>query len=617
MVCGGSVEESVSDRSLKVKEATIDLDRLCYAAQRSRWVLRRFREERREAVRQYTGSHWSEEGAYKSQPVNLLAQYVQIVGRSLIAKNPRVMLSTFDQGNKPAVAAMQTWANSEIVRMRMADVFQRVVLDALFSVGVCKVGLATPADSSSVAWTLPAGQPFAERVDLDDFVFDVHARDFSEVAYIGHRFRAPLEVIKGSKIYSKFRFELTASQDPFYNLEGDERISTLGRGFYAGNDEEFEDMVDLWEFYLPRHRVIVTLVDDQLTGSDTTQQYANSKDRHGGALRMQKWMGPDGGPYHILSYGVVPGNCMPKAPIQDLLDLHEAVNNIYRKLIRQAERQKKQMLFQGVEEDARRLQEGSDGEWVRVDNPQATQERAAGGPDQSLFQLGVHLAEVYNRMAGNLDLIGGLGPQSKTLGQDKMLDQSASSGVQSMQDVTVNFVADCLKSLCWYWWHDPFKVMRSKHSLPGIPDMGITRQVTPQQRMRTRFDDLEIEIDPYSMQHQTPEQRGAALDAMVTQILGPLMPVLQQQGVQFDAQTWLKKRAAFFNMPDLPEIVTMGEPPPATGLGTAPQQSGGGPAETTRNYVRRSVGQNTPANQQSDLMNSLSKNIAAKNGSHP
>src|SRR5260370_6344382 len=172
-----------------LSDKRVDIDRLCLAMIRSRLMLRRFREERREMVRQYVGNHWSEEGTSEKVTVNLIGLYVSVVGRNLIAKNPRVMLSTFDRQNKPAVSAMQTWCNSEIVRMKMQNTLKRVVLDGLFSLGICKVALATPADSASVAWNLVAGQPFAERVDLDDFVFDMHARDFSECSFIGNRDR--------------------------------------------------------------------------------------------------------------------------------------------------------------------------------------------------------------------------------------------------------------------------------------------------------------------------------------------------------------------------------------------------------------------------------------------
>ncbi len=47
----------------------------------------------------------------------------------------------------------------------------------------------------------------------------------------------------------------------------DERIGLLGRTTLAGETEEYEDFVDLWEVYLPRHKLVLTLVDDQLTGA--------------------------------------------------------------------------------------------------------------------------------------------------------------------------------------------------------------------------------------------------------------------------------------------------------------------------------------------------------------
>jgi len=209
--------------------------------------------------------------------------------------------------------------------------------------------------------------------------------------------------------------------------------------------------------------------------------------------------------------------------------------------------------------------------------------------------------------------MGGLAPQSKTLGQDKMLNQNASGGVSDMQDTTIEFTADILKSLCWYWWHDPFKVMKTKAQLPGLPDMGIQRQVTPQQRMRGRFEDLEIEVDPYSMQHSTPQARAADLDQLV-QLITPMMPVLQQQGINLDANAWLQKRGAYKDMPDLSELLTISEPPQADPGAAGAQPQTGKPGETTRNYTRHSAGSDTPDNRNNDFMNQLASAQKQQNG---
>jgi len=557
-------------------------------------------------VRQYVGMHWSEEGTSEKVPVNLISLYVTVVSRNLIAKNPRVMLSTFDRQNKPAVSAMQSWANEEIGRMRLQNTLKRVVLDGLFSLGICKVALATPADSATVAWNLVAGSPFAERVDLDDFVYDMHARDFTESSFIGHRYRVPLDVVKDSRIYDSSRRTLEPSIDAAFNLEGDERISMLGRSYYGQDSEEFEDMIDLWEVYVPRHRLVLTLVDQYMVG---VQGMADIKDNPNAqmALRVQKWLGPDGGPYHLLQYGTVPGNAMPKAPIQDLVDMHDAVNRMYRKAIRQGERQKEQLLIAGGSmEDGKRIQEAGDGDVVRCDNPERAQVRSFGGPNQANLGLGTHLKDLYSWLAGNLDMMGGLAPQSKTLGQDQMLEQNASRAIADMQDGTVDFTAGVIKALCWYWWHDPFKVMKTKAMLPGLPSMGIQRTVTPQQRMRGRFEELEVEIDPYSMQHSTPQSRLAALNQIVQGIITPMMQFLQQQGIGFDANAYLQKVGAYGNMPDLVDIITI-QPPPQPdkqAAGAAPAEAPK-PAETTRNYVRRSIGAGNETARNADFQNTL------------
>jgi hypothetical protein len=565
----------------------VDLNRLCNAVFHSRQILERYRVERKHAVRQYAGAHWSDNAAREKVPINLLSLYIQVVSRNLIAKNPRVMLSTFDRGMKATVSAMETWANKEIQSMRLADTLQRVVLDALFSIGICKTCLATPTDAATEGWNLQAGKPFADRIDLDDFVVDMHARDFSEVQFIGHRYRAPLEVVRESKIYSKRRKELQASSDSPYNREGDERIGRMGRGYHGGDQEEFEDLVDLWEVYVPAHRCVYTLEDDEVAGAIASGAGLSFE-----PLREQAWLGRDTGPYTMLAYGLVPGNLMPKGPISDLIDLHTFSNNLYRKLIDQAQRQKTiTAVSGGADADGNRIIPANDGDMVRVDNPDKIREVRMGGPDQQNLLVFQGAWDLFNRMSGNLEIMGGLGPQSKTATQDSMLNANSSKGIADMQDRTVTFTADVLKSLCWYWYHDPLKVMRSTFSVPGLPEVQTVRSVTPMQRQRGNFEDLDIEVDPYSMQHATPQSRMAGIMQVVQQIVMPMMPVLQQRGVGFDVNVLLEKLAKYMDQPDLAEILTIQDPPTQEPGSVEPTSMK--PAQTERTYTRQNVSERT------------------------
>lgn len=580
--------------------------------QSARQSLKFFRSERKAAVRQYAGAHWSEEASKEKVHVNLLSLYVSVVSRNLIAKAPRVMMSTYDRASKSTVAAMQDWANKEIEHINLANTLQRVVLDALFSIGICKVALATPGDAASLAWNVQAGSPIASRVDLDDFVYDIHARDFSEVSFIGHRYRVPLDTVRDSKLYNKSRKNLTASNDHRFNQEGDERVNVLNRG-YVGDDEEMEDMVDLWEVYVPRHRCIYTLHEDCLSGA-SAPQYGGQVE----ALREQDWIGPDTGPYHILGYGTIPGNCMPKGPIQDLIDLHLPLNLIMRKLIRQAERQKDLTLVQrGGDGDAERYRNANDGELVPTDNPANAKQVSMGGPNQVMFQFFLQLKDLFSWMAGNLDIMGGLSPQAKTATQDSMLDKNSTRAIADMQERTIAFSASVLKAMGWFWWHDPMKIMRSTYQVPGMPDTSAERYVYPAghpdpsvQRRDGNWEDMDLKVDPYSMQHQTPQQRAGDLMKIVTSVYMPMAQIAQQQGVGFDFNAFIEIMSGYMDMPDMQRILATQEKPKEEsaqggGGGGGGQEAGPGPAETTRTYVRENMPGRTRQGNDMNMMNAL------------
>lgn len=590
------------------KKDDFDIGRLCAAMQRARLVLRTPRQHRFDMVRQYVGRYWSEEGSITSVPCNLLSAYVGIVGRKLIAHNPRFMLSTWNRQARPVVSAMEAWINKQVEKIKLQNTLQRIVVDALFSVGICKVALATPADAALSGWGVAAGQPVAERVDLDDFVFDVHAKDFSEAGYIGHRFRAPLSVIRNSKIYSKDRKELQPEWDRIYNMEGDERIGILGRTTLGGDEEEYEDFVDLWEVYLPRHKVVLTLRDDNLTGAAGG---ADGPDRnYGKALRIQKWLGPESGPYHFLGFGVVPGNPMPKAPLQDLFDLHKSINAILRKLLRQAERQKQVTFVQGgATEDGARVLEANDGDIIRIDNPEKIQQREIGGPNQQNYMLFESMKQLFSWLSGNLDVMGGLSPQGDTATQENLLNANSSGTISEMQQRTVDFSSSVGNALCWYWHHHPQQIMRSEYHAQGMPEVSVVRNVHPpgrglgplgRKRMARdhKFEDMDIRTDPYSMQHTTPEKRLQMLNQIVQQTYLPMAQIFQQQGISLDLNAYLQKVGKYMDDPDIQDILTVQEPPQEQPAGGPSDQSGPPkPAETTRNYVRRSMGKQGDQNQ--------------------
>jgi hypothetical protein len=569
--------------------ADLDLNDLAKVAQAARLVLRFQREERVVAVKTCAGVHCSEEGSEVAMPLNLLSMYRTIVGRKLVANNPRALLTTDVREAKPVVAAMENWVNKQIQNINLVETLQRAVDDSLFCLGVVKVSLADPGMAANLGWAIRAGEPFAETIDLDDFVFDVHARRFDQCAFIGHRYRIPLKV--AIKLYGKSR-DLQATDDSLYNMDGDERISIIGKTTLAGY-EELEPMIDLWEFYLPRHKLIITLRDDDMGGVGLNR---------GKALEIKPWLGPKKGPYHILSMGYLPGNPMPVAPIQNLIDLANSVNQMIRKLMDQAERQKTITVVAGsASKEGATLADTNDGGMMYADRIDSINEVGYGGPNQNNFQLMGAFKELFSWQAGNLDILGGLGPQSKTATQDEMMQQNSSATIADMQQRAVAHAASVVNALCWYYHHDPQKIMKLTYSLPGMPDVTTPLQVGPAQMSGQQaqpgmmyrnhdYEDMSIRVDPYSLQYKSPEQRMAALDQVVSQILIPIAPILQQQGVGIDFQAYLAMKAKLGDMPDLLELVKMAPPPQPTGDTAGEPQAPAMPQNTKREYVRRSEG---------------------------
>jgi hypothetical protein len=411
-----------------------------------------------------------------------------------------------------------------------------------------------------------AGRPTIQRIDLDDFFFDRQATSFLEVSRIGHRYRIPRSV--AIKMIGKKASKLSASVQTDYNEFGDERIGAMGRNSITPG-EDFEDMVDLWEVYLPRHRRVLTLADGLVTGTEDSDTFE--------ALLDQPWVGPYCGPYHILSYGVVPGNAMPKAPLQDLFDLHLAVNKSLRKIVRTSERMKEVALVAGAAaEDGKRVIEASDGEMVKVQNLQGMQQVVFSGQHLAPIQaVAVYFDGLFNQIAGNLALLSGSAPQSKTATQDKMLNENAATSVADKQDSTLTFVADVLESWIWFHHHDPYSVQRTAMTVgekeiirdiyPNAPEYtdesDENYQGRPLHVRSVPWEQLEVRVDPYSMQHQTPSTKLQFLITTVTQLITPILPILQSQGISLDLNTFLKKIGEYADQPDLDEVLTIMDAP--------------------------------------------------------
>lgn len=546
------------------------------------------------AIKEMAGYYYSDTSAPLRNPVNYLGIWTDIMVRTLISNNPRYIGKTFDRTAIRTTAMFQQWMNDECQRLRVSEVMQQVALDAFFFGGYVKVHLATPADAVNRNWGIEAGECCVSFISHGDIIYSTGSHDWRDLQYVGHRYRMPLEVAE-----DVFKAKLTASRTQQYNPGGDERVASIERGEYANWDSEIEDMVELWEYHVPRHGLVLTL-----RGNDGGYPQMEGNNQ---PLSTKGYIGPPQGHIYQLGYGRVPGNLRPKAPALDLLPLAEASGQAWRKFVDTMNDLKENTLVRDATE-GQKLVDAPHGHTLSVMDPSAFTQISMGGkimPPLSAFLETVKNG--VNEVGGNLSLLGGRSTQANTLGQEKILNSNGNAQVESYQDAVskaFQWVGDSMK---WYGWYHPSKVMKTKYTVKGMPELWTTRSLHPFNPYAPNFQALrangasmrqgempEMQFDPVSVRAQTPAERAKILVDFVMQIYTPLAQLFMQSGQQVDTTFLLNKLGELWDAPDLPLMMQVMAPPTDPSYGQGHDQGVSQPVSTERTYNRVSTSESTP-----------------------
>lgn len=506
--------------------------------------LRVFRENRKAAVKQYLGAHYSENGAEYKVPVPMIELAINIYLQRLVASTPRVAINTGLPQLREIVERFKLAVNHLIENeIDLENTLERSVIGAIFSVGIVKVALNhTQVEYLGVKHD--AGQPFADFVDLDNWVHDMTTDDWEQCQFKADRY--PMSVEDALKIFPKevHKFIAPSSQT---QLTDDSVHSITG----GGVRKEFNETTLLWDVYLPRQNKVVTFTDS-----------GDPENPFGEELFERDWYGVEDGPYHILGFNKVEGNTMPLSPVALWMDIDTLINKLYRKLGRQAERQKTvTAVGSGNLKDGKRIQNASDGDMIPVDNPDKVTDIKTGGIDPSNLAFMIQSKDMLSYLGGNLDLLGGLAPQSDTVGQDTLLTAGASQRIQRMQKKVYKFVRGICKALAFYLWNDPYIEIPVVKRVPGMDDIAVHDTFgRNDERNENDFFEYNITIEPYSLQHQGPEAKLQTLRTLFSEMIVPMLPMLAQMGAGFDFELFFKLIAELANVPELNSLLIYVDP---------------------------------------------------------
>ena len=343
------------------------------------------------------------------------------------------------------------------------------------------------------------------------------------------------------------------------------------------NTDDFEDMVDLADIWIPKYGKVYTYV------VQSRRQFLLS----GEPVAIEEWTGDEHGPYHLLGLGQVPQNIMHASPASHLEQLDALVNDMWRKCARQGRRQKDIHTYTpGGAAAAQQIQLADDGEWIAVNDTSDVGMMKQGGVDPTNYAFLGGATEAFDRMAGNLRSLSGLGAQTDTVGQEKIVQNAVGNKVDKMTQTVGSATTRLCKALGMMLWQDEFLTMAM-----NIPIDGTSFEVQETWKPGDRegnFLDYNFEIDVYSMQYQSPAGKLAKLNEIVQGVILPMAPYIQQQGGMIDMAELTSTYAELMNMPEVRELVKFmgGEteegPNPAAAVPTKSPTS-------TRNYVRTNV----------------------------
>jgi hypothetical protein len=133
----------------------------------------KLRDTRVAAVKEYVGKHYAENGSDHSNPINMLEFAVSTYVRQLAAAKPQVLVNSKFPELRPAAGMFEAALNQLLTEIDAAGTFRRAVLDAMFGVGVIKVGISEDARHEIMGNTHVVGVPFMDCIDLEDMFFAI------------------------------------------------------------------------------------------------------------------------------------------------------------------------------------------------------------------------------------------------------------------------------------------------------------------------------------------------------------------------------------------------------------------------------------------------------------
>jgi len=194
--------------------------------------------------------------------------------------------------------------------------------------------------------------------------------------------------------------------------------------------------------------------------------------------------------------------------------------------------------------------------------------------------------ELASIIGGNTDVLSGLGAQSPTATQEKMVSESAGGKIRLHEVDTADFQVEVFEAIRWYLYHEQMEPIPIIGQVEGTDiTFAQTFSAPKVAAMPGTFNSFLLKIEPYTGIYRSPEERFQSLLMLWERLIMPGVQMGVLDGTP-DMTRLLEIAAQYLDMPEVRALVRPVAPEEQEMMaeGSARQSP-----TTTRNYVRRSA----------------------------
>lgn len=421
--------------------------------------------------------------------------------------NPRVRVtSALPRIQREAAVKIQGAVNRWSQMTRFRGTIERLAMDYIVGWSVALV--TNEPHQPGRSWDADGPHlPRVYRINPEHFIIDPIAGHYEEARWAGHQW-----FIDKSDLVRK------AETEEHWDLAAVESLSTT-------NDREDQDyrnvpdreQVAIYELWVPElhqqegEEWDRAMDDARVNGTVFTvgRCQSSSGPRSSFIRKPRPYYGPRSGPYTLLGAYSVPGDPYPLSPIVAVMRQIEMAN-VSAESQEKAIKEYRRFI---VGRDQKAMQDALSAPRVQVipGDPQTTGQYEIGGMTAQHQVSAAATLDRLDRALGMSDAMRG-----NVTGDGTATEAAIAQGASNARiaHVTRNFVdgiENAVSKVAWYMWHDG----RIQINVPELARMAKSEGLFVGGLETGSFEDLDIRVDPYSMERTTEAlSQKRAQDAM-------------------------------------------------------------------------------------------------------